>query len=98
MEKIETETFPLGIQELEGKDLIVKSINIKDKSLYCFTDGLFEASYNNRAFDEEGFGVEIFIKKLNLLPFEQRINFIEKEINSKNLKTKDDLTVLIIKN
>jgi serine phosphatase RsbU (regulator of sigma subunit) len=98
MQKIETETFPLGIQELESKDLIVKSINIKDKSLYCFTDGLFEASYNNRAFDEEAFGVEIFIKKINLLPFEQRISFIEKEINSKNLQTKDDLTVLIIKN
>jgi HAMP domain-containing protein len=98
IEKIETQTFPLGIQELENKDLIVQTINIKDKSLYCFTDGLLEASYNNRVFDEEAFSVDIFIKKLNLLPFNQRINFIEKEYNSKNLKTKDDLTVLIIKN
>jgi len=31
-------------------------------------------------------------------PFNQRISFIEKEYNSKNLNTKDDLTVLIIKN
>jgi serine phosphatase RsbU (regulator of sigma subunit) len=98
IEKIETETFPLGIQALENKDLIVKNINIKDKSLYCFTDGLLEASYNNRVFDEEAFSVDIFIKKLNLLPFDQRISFIEKEYNSRNLKTKDDLTVLIIKN
>ena len=98
IEKIETETFPLGIQELENKDLIVKNINIKDKSLYCFTDGLLEASYNNRVFDEEAFSVDIFIKKLNLLPFDQRISFIEKEYHSRNLKTKDDLTVLIIKN
>lgn len=98
IEKIETETFPLGIQELESKDLIVKSINIKDKSLYCFTDGLFEASYNNRVFDENAFSVDIFIKKLNLLPFNQRISFVEKEYNSKNLQTKDDLTILIIKN
>jgi hypothetical protein len=66
--------------------------------MYCFTDGLLEASYNNRVFDEEGFGVEIFIKKLNLLPFEQRVSFIEKESASRNLQTKDDLTVLIIKN
>ena len=98
IEKIETETFPLGIQELENKDLIAKNINIKDKSLYCFTDGLLEASYNNRVFDEEAFSVDIFIKKLNLLPFDQRISFIEKEYHSRNLKTKDDLTVLIIKN
>jgi sigma-B regulation protein RsbU (phosphoserine phosphatase) len=98
IEKIETETFPLGIQALENKDLIVKNINIKDKSLYCFTDGLLEASYNNRVFDEQAFSVDIFIKKLNLLPFDQRISFIEKEYSSRNLKTKDDLTVLIIKN
>lgn len=98
IQKIETETFPLGIQELESKDLIVKSINIKDKSLYCFTDGLLEASYNNRAFDENAFSIDIFIKKLNILPFNQRISFIEKEYNSKNLQTKDDLTILIIKN
>jgi hypothetical protein len=98
IEKIETETFPLGIQELVNKDLVIKSINIKDKSMYCFTDGLLEASYNNRVFDEESFGVEIFIKKLNLLPFDQRVNFIEKECLSRNLQTKDDLTVLIIKN
>jgi sigma-B regulation protein RsbU (phosphoserine phosphatase) len=98
IEKIETETFPLGIQELENKDLITKSINIKDKSMYCFTDGLLEASYNNRVFDEESFGVEIFIKKLNLLPFDQRVNFIEKECALRNLQTKDDLTILIIKN
>ena len=96
IEKIETQTFPLGIQEIENKDLIIKFTNIKDKSLYCFTDGLFEASYNGRVFDEEGFGVEVFIKKLNLLPFNQRINFIENQIASKNLKTKDDLTILII--
>jgi sigma-B regulation protein RsbU (phosphoserine phosphatase) len=98
IEKIETETFPLGIQELESKDLIVKSINIKDKSMYCFTDGLLEASYNNRVFDENAFSVDIFIKKLNLLPFNQRISFVENEYNSKNLQTKDDLTILIIKN
>ncbi len=42
IEKIETETFPLGIQEVENKDLVVKFINIKDKSMYCFTDGLLE--------------------------------------------------------
>jgi serine phosphatase RsbU (regulator of sigma subunit) len=66
--------------------------------MYCFTDGLLEASYNNRVFDEESFGVEIFIKKLNLLPFDQRVNFIEKECASRNLQTKDDLTILIIKN
>lgn len=76
--------------------MIVKSINIKDKSIYCFTDGLLEASYYNRIFDEESFGVEIFIKKLNLLPFEKRINLIEKELISKNLQTKDDLTILIL--
>ena len=98
IEKIETETFPLGIQELESKDLIIKSLNIKDKSMYCFTDGLLEASYNNRVFDENAFSVDIFIKKLNLLPFNQRISFVEKEYNSKNLQTKDDLTILIIKN
>jgi uncharacterized membrane-anchored protein YhcB (DUF1043 family) len=98
IEKIETETFPLGIQELESKDLIVKSLNIKDKSMYCFTDGLLEASYNNRVFDENAFSVDIFIKKLNLLQFNQRISFVENEYNSKNLQTKDDLTILIIKN
>jgi serine phosphatase RsbU (regulator of sigma subunit) len=97
IERINNVTCPIGIIKYEDRDLIIKFINIKNRTMYLYTDGLLEASYIDRQFDDDSFGFEMFIKKLNLLPFNERTTFIEKELNSNKLKTKDDLTMLIIK-
>ena len=87
---------PLGIMKMEDENFFQTSkINIKDKNLMVYTDGVTEGYLENNQ-ELQVKGLEQELKKNNLVKNEDIINHISSILTKRDLPLRDDVTCLIV--
>jgi len=87
---------PLGIMRMEDENFFQTSkINIKDKNLMIYTDGVTEGYLENNQ-ELQVKGLEQELKKNNLVKNEDIINHISSILTKRDLPLRDDVTCLIV--
>ena len=87
---------PLGIMKMEDENFFQTSkINIKDKNLMIYTDGVTEGYLENNQ-ELQVKGLEQELKKNNLIKNEDIINHISSILTKRDLPLRDDVTCLIV--
>ena len=87
---------PLGIMKMEDENFFQTStINIKDKNLMVYTDGVTEGYLENNQ-ELQVKGLEQELKKNNLIKNEDIINHISSILTKRELPLRDDVTCLIV--
>ena len=87
---------PLGIMKIEDENFFQTSkIDIKDKNLMIYTDGVTEGYLKNNQ-ELQVKGLEQELKKNNLVKNEDIINHISSILTKRELPLRDDVTCLIV--
>ena len=87
---------PLGIMKMEDENFFQTSkIDIKDKNLMIYTDGVTEGYLENNQ-ELQVKGLEQELKKNNLVKNEDIINHISSILTKRDLPLRDDVTCLIV--
>ena len=87
---------PLGIMKMEDENFFQTSkINIKDKNLMIYTDGVTEGYLENNQ-ELQVKGLEQELKKNNFIKNEDIINHISSILTKRELPLRDDVTCLIV--
>ena len=87
---------PLGIMKMEDENFFQTStINIKDKNLMVYTDGVTEGYLENNQ-ELQVKGLEQELKKNNFIKNEDIINHISSILTKRELPLRDDVTCLIV--
>ena len=87
---------PLGIMQMEDENFFQTStINIKDKNLMVYTDGVTEGYLENNQ-ELQVKGLEQELKKNNFIKNEDIINHISSILTKRELPLRDDVTCLIV--
>jgi len=87
---------PLGIMKIEDENFFQTSkIDIKDKNLMIYTDGVTEGYLKNNQ-ELQVKGLEQELKKNNLVKNEDIINHISSILTKRDLPLRDDVTCLIV--
>ena len=87
---------PLGIMKMEDENFFQTSkIDIKDKNLMIYTDGVTEGYLKNNQ-ELQVKGLEQELKKNNLVKNEDIINHISSILTKRDLPLRDDVTCLIV--
>ena len=87
---------PLGIMKIEDENFFQTSkIDIKDKNLMIYTDGVTEGYLENNQ-ELQVKGLEQELKKNNLVKNEDIINHISSILTKRDLPLRDDVTCLIV--
>jgi len=87
---------PLGIMKMEDENFFQTSkINIKDKNLMIYTDGVTEGYLENNQ-ELQVKGLEQELKKNNFIKNEDIINHISSILTKRDLPLRDDVTCLIV--
>jgi len=87
---------PLGIMKMEDENFFQTStINIRDKNLMVYTDGVTEGYLENNQ-ELQVKGLEQELKKNNFIKNEDIINHISSILTKRELPLRDDVTCLIV--
>lgn len=87
---------PLGIMKMEDENFFQTSkIDIKDKNLMIYTDGVTEGYLENNQ-ELQVKGLEQELKKNNLVKNEDIINHISSILTKRDIPLRDDVTCLIV--
>ena len=87
---------PLGIMKMEDENFFQTStINIRDKNLMVYTDGVTEGYLENNQ-ELQVKGLEQELKKNNFIKNEDIINHISSILTKRDLPLRDDVTCLIV--
>ena len=87
---------PLGIMKMEDENFFQTSkIDIKDKNLMIYTDGVTEGYLKNNQ-ELQVKGLEQELKKNNLVKNEDIINHISSILTKRDIPLRDDVTCLIV--
>lgn len=91
-EEINSSTFPLGIEK--DIDLKVVTHDLKDAALYMVTDGILEALCDKQVFGLDG--LKKYLMGLQGLDVRLQLEKFKSLMQSENIDTSDDMTMLIV--
>lgn len=90
--QVDSGSIPLGI--VSDTKFNIETHSLKDSVLYVFTDGLTEAVINNQMIGPEG--VLSILKEVSSVAINKQLPMIKDKYLSSNIKSNDDMTMLIV--